>query len=139
MTPARLTLIATVFAAAILATADAAPAPPVVDAQVVQKTGTFPVDIAGQRPRARKGAKLGDGQILISRRVSMSHGQRVRIALECPSGAAQRGLGIATDSTIAFTVADVKHYIGVRRVVIIATARVSDGDTGSGRVYGLCS
>ncbi len=139
MSPARLTLIATVFAAASLARADAAPAPPVVDAQVVQKTGTFPVDIAGQRPRVRKGATLDHGQILISRRVSMGRGQRVRIALKCPSATAQRGLGIGTDSTIAFTVADVAHYIGSRRVVIIATARVPDGKTASGRVYGLCS
>jgi hypothetical protein len=139
MPSVRLTLIAAVFAAASLATAVATAAPPVVDAQTLQSGGTFPVDIAGQKPRARQGGQLRQGQYVISRRVTMGHGQKLRIALKCPPGTAQRGLGISTDSTIVFEVADLKHYIGARRVVIEASARVAAGATASGHVYGLCS
>lgn len=139
MTPVRLTLIAAVLATASLANAAAAPTSPDVGAQTVQTSGTYPVDIAGQRPRARQGGKLRDGEQVISRRVALGAGRKVRIALTCPSGTVQRGLGISTDSTVAFEVTDVTHYIGARRVVILATARAGKGRTSSGHVYGLCS
>lgn len=142
MTPVRLiarfTLAGAALAAMPLAAAVAA-APPTVDAQHVQKGGTFPIDIPGQRPPIQVGDHLRHGQQLISRRVALGHGQRVNLVLTCPPGTVQRGLGIGSSTSVAFEVVSVRHYVGARRVRVLAIARVGAGHRGSGHVYGLCS
>jgi hypothetical protein len=136
---ARLAVTTAALAATSLAVAAPAPVAPVVAAQIVQKGGTFPADIPGQSPAAHAGGRLRTGQRLISRLVTLAGGQQVRIALTCPKGRVQRGLGVGPASTVAFTVVNAGHYIGVRRVVVRATGRTRAGRMASGHVYGLCS
>lgn len=144
MTPARplacLAVTAAVLAAASLPASGAGPAKPVVGAQTTQTSGRFPVAIPGQKPPVKAGAPLRRGQTIVSRGVTMSHGQRTILSLLCPAGTVQRGLGVGAASTVAFEVINVKRYIGSRRVAIRAIAAApSSSQSSTGHVYGLCS
>jgi hypothetical protein len=146
MTPVRPLDHRLVLLVALLATCLAVPAggaagatAPVVDAQHAQTSGRSTVAVPGQRPAIKPGTRLRPGQVLISRRVVLAHGQRVNLVLVCPAGTTQRGLGIGTSTSVVFEVVDVKQYIGVRRVRVLAVARVDAGKTAMGHIYGLCS
>jgi hypothetical protein len=136
---ARLTVAVALLATASLAVAAAKPGLPVIGPRVVQAGGTFPVSIPGQQPAARAGGRLRHGERLISRLVTLGAGTRVRFGLMCPGGRVQRGLGLDSASTVVFEVVHVNHYIGARRVVVLAIARNTSGPTASGRLYGLCA
>ncbi len=125
--------------AASMHAAAAAPPRPFVGAQTAQRSGRLPVDIPGQRPTARAGRRLRHGQVVIARAVTVGAGQNVTLTLLCPKRTVQRGLGIGPGATVVFTVADLGHYVGSRRVKVRAAARAPSGGPASGYVYGLCS
>jgi len=128
-------LTATIAATAVATTGIAAAA----EAPVVSKqhsiVGAAPITVPGTG--VKKGDYMGARGVAVYRDVTLTRGQRIRLALRAPNGRRIVGLAVPDSQKVGFTI-ETDDYVGRRRVVLRAFGiRGAGSDRVSGRIYAL--
>ena len=85
----------------------------------------------------QQGDWLGSKAKMVSREVTIEHGQKVRLTLRALKGQKIRALGASEDQQLVVTALD-DHYAGKRSVTVRASVRPDAGDVEvTERVYAL--
>jgi hypothetical protein len=85
----------------------------------------------------RRGARLPRGDRIVFRQVTLAKGQEVDLKIAAPAGKRLRGLAVAEDGRVGFTVVSPRHYVGRRSVEVRAFAAPRTTGTQSGRIVAL--
>jgi hypothetical protein len=85
----------------------------------------------------KKNARLPRGDRIVFRTVTLAQGQKVNLTITAPAGKRLRGLAVAENGRIDFTVASPRHYVGHRSVKVKAFAAPHTTGTDSGRIFAL--
>lgn len=130
--PLRTTL-ATVSVLALAAVPALAADAPVVGRQQTWTGATSPVSVPGNH--LHRGDRIPKGARLVSRVVSSTGGTaRRRVVLTLPKGKRLTGIAVSESTAMSIQVPkSQRHYVGHRRVTILAIAR--KGHTGDLTVY----
>src|SRR5262245_53588442 len=112
-----------------------AAAPPSVSKQRTWSGAKAPLTVPGTG--VKKGARLPAGDRIVFRTVTLAKGQKVDVTISAPAGKRLRGLAVAENGRIAFTVVSPRQYVGHRAVKIRAFAAPHETGTHSGRIFAL--
>jgi hypothetical protein len=85
----------------------------------------------------KKGARLPRGDRIVFRTVTLAQGQKVDVKITAPAGKRLRGLAVAENGRVEFTVVSPRHYVGHRSVEVRAFATPHTTGTHSGRIFAL--
>jgi hypothetical protein len=85
----------------------------------------------------KKGARLPRGERIVFRQVTLAKGQKVDLEITAPARKRLRGLAVAENGRVGFTVVSPRHYVGHRSVEVRAFAAPHTTGTHSGRIFAL--
>jgi hypothetical protein len=112
-----------------------AAAPPSVSKQRTWTGATAPLTIPGTG--VKKGARLPRGDRVVFRTVTLAKGEKVDLTITAPAGKRLRGLAVAENGRVDFTVVSPRQYVGHRSVKVKAFAAPHQTGTHSGRIFAL--
>jgi hypothetical protein len=85
----------------------------------------------------KKGARLPRGDRIAFRTVTLAEGQKVDLRITAPADKRIRGLAVAENGRVGFTVVSPRNYVGHRSVEVRAFAAPHMTGTSSGRIFAL--
>jgi hypothetical protein len=112
-----------------------AAAAPSVSKERTVSGATAPVTVPGTG--VKKGARLPRGDRMVFRTVTLTKGQKLDLTMSTPAGTRLRGLAVAENGRVDFTVVSPRHYVGHRSVKVKAFAAPHTTGTHSGRIFAL--
>jgi hypothetical protein len=112
-----------------------AAAPPSVSKERTWTGATAPLTVPGTG--LKKGARLPRGDRIVFREVTLAKGQKVDLRIAAPAGKRLRGLAVAENGRVGFTVVSPRNYVGHRSVEVRAFAAPHTTGTHSGRIFAL--
>jgi hypothetical protein len=113
----------------------AAAAPPSVSKEQRWTGARAPLTVPGTG--IKKGARLPRGDRIVFRTVTLAKGQRVDLTITAPAGKRLRGLAVAENGRVDFTLVSPRHYVGHRSVKVKAFAAPHETGTHRGRIFAL--
>jgi hypothetical protein len=96
---------------------------------------TAPLTVPGTG--VKKGARLPRGERIVYRTVTLTRGQKVAVELTAPAGKRLRGLAVAENGRVGFTVVSPRHYVGRRSVEVKAFAVAHTSGAHAARIFAL--
>jgi hypothetical protein len=112
-----------------------AAAPPSVSKQRTWTGATAPLTVPGTG--IKKGARLPRGDRMVYRTVTLTRGQKLAVEITAPAGKRLRGLAVAENGRVGFTVVSPRHYVGHRAVEVRAFAAPHTNGTHAARIFAL--
>jgi hypothetical protein len=112
-----------------------AAAPPSVSKERTWTGARAPLTVPGTG--VKKGARLPRGDRIVWRTVTLAQGQKVDLRITAPAGKRLRGLAVAENGRIGFTVVSPRRYVGHRSVKVRAFTVPHEAGTHSGRIFAL--
>jgi hypothetical protein len=112
-----------------------AAAPPSVSKEQRWTGARAPLAVPGTG--VKKGARLPRGDRIVFRTVTLAKGEKVDLTITAPAGRRLRGLAVAENGRVAFTVIGPRDYVGHRSVPVRAFAAPHETGTHSGRIFAL--
>jgi hypothetical protein len=112
-----------------------AAAPPSVSKERTWTGARAPLTIPGTG--VKKDARLPHGNRIVFRTVTLAKGQKVDLTITAPAAKRLRGLAVAENGRVGFTVVSPRNYVGHRSVKVKAFAAPHETGMHSGRIFAL--